>query len=144
MTLFTIGFTKTSAERFFARLRDAGVQRLLDVRLRNVSQLAGFAKRDDLEFFLRELCGIAYQHVPELAPTSELLDAYKKKRLTWDRYELRFGELMRERQIETLVSPEEIEAACLLCSEAEPGRCHRRLIAEYLADRLEGVEIHHL
>lgn len=144
MTIFTIGFTKKSAETFFEALRSAGVKRLLDVRLNNVSQLAGFTKKDDLRFFTRELCGAEYAHLPELAPTAEILDPFKKqKNGDWDLYERQFVELMRERRIEEL--PRDLlDGACLLCSEETPHHCHRRLVAEYLRDRWGGVNIVHL
>jgi uncharacterized protein (DUF488 family) len=141
MRIFTIGFTKKSAEGFFIKLRDSGAKRLVDVRLNNVSQLAGFAKKNDLKFFLREICGMDYVHVPLLAPTQELLDRYKKKGGQWSEYEHDFLELIRLRQIETNVSRETIAEACLLCSEEKPEHCHRRLVAEYLKQRWSDVEI---
>ena len=144
MKLFTIGFTKTSAERFFTRLQRAGVKRLVDVRLRNVSQLAGFAKRDDLRYFVKAICGIEYVHRPELAPTDTLLDAYKKQGGDWATYESAFLGLMRERQIEQTVPKEILDGGCLLCSEDKPHHCHRRLVAEYLRDTWSDVEIVHL
>lgn len=141
--LSTIGFTKKSAEEFFRLLREAGVRRVLDVRLNNVSQLAGFAKRDDLEFFLREVAGIEYLHMEALAPTQELIEAARKRK---DRAALETGyrKLIRERQVEKLVSPELLDGACLLCSEDRPEQCHRTILAEYLAGRFPGVRIQHL
>ncbi len=133
MNLFTIGFTKKPADKFFNLLRTAEVKRIVDVRLNNVSQLAGFAKRDDLKFFAKEICGIDYVHVPELAPTQELLDAYKKEGGDWSVYEAEFLRLMERRQIEKNVSKEVIDGGCLLCSEDKPHYCHRRLVAEYLS-----------
>jgi uncharacterized protein (DUF488 family) len=144
MNLFTIGFTKKSAEQFFTRLKNSGTERLVDVRLNNVSQLAGFAKKDDLRYFLEAICGIGYLHLPLLAPTQEMLDSYKKKRGEWQLYEKQFLELMRERQIEREVSREVLGNACLLCSEDTPEHCHRRLVAEYLRDKWSDVEIAHL
>jgi uncharacterized protein (DUF488 family) len=144
MKIFTIGFTKKSAETFFHALKDARVARLVDVRLNNVSQLAGFAKKDDLRFFTRAVCGIDYVHTPYLAPTKEMLDAYKKRKGSWPEYEERFNHLMREREVESLAPRELIDGACLLCSEEKPHHCHRRLVAEYLRERWEGVEIKHL
>lgn len=145
MEIYTIGFTQWSAEGFFGALTNAGVRRLVDVRLHNTSQLAGFAKRDDLVFFLRELASAEYVHEPLLAPTAELLDAYKKKRISWDEYAEVFGRLLVERQIETAV-PRELfeEPAALLCSEHGPERCHRRLVVEYLAAHWGDVEAVHL
>jgi uncharacterized protein (DUF488 family) len=144
MKLFTIGFTKKSAEQFFTRLKNSGTGRLVDVRLNNVSQLAGFAKKDDLRYFLGAICGIEYLHLPLLAPTQEMLDSYKKKRGDWQLYEKQFLELMRGRLIEREVSREVLRNACLLCSEDTPEHCHRRLVAEYLRDKWTDVEIVHL
>src|SRR3954464_8040143 len=129
MRLFTIGFTKKSAETFFTRLKDAGVKRLVDVRLNNVSQLAGFTKKDDLRYFTKAICNIDYVHLPELAPTTDILDSYKKaKNGDWNLYERQFLDLMRSRHIEN--TPHEIfDGGCLLCSEEKPHHCHRRLAA---------------
>jgi uncharacterized protein (DUF488 family) len=145
MKLFTIGFTKKSAETFFTRLAESGVSRLIDVRLNNVSQLAGFAKRDDLRYFTRAICRIDYQHLPELAPTPEILHRYKsQKTMDWDTYRPRFLDLLRQRRIEETVSPKLLDGACLLCSEDKPDHCHRSLIAEYLQGKWGGIEIVHL
>ena len=144
MKIYTIGFTKKSASSFFGALKDSGAKRLVDVRLNNKSQLAGFAKRDDLEYFLKELCGIDYVPVPELAPTQEILRDYRKGELTWDDYEREFRELLAERRIEETVPKEWLEDGCLLCSEHEPDHCHRRLVVEYLQERWGGIEIDHL
>ena len=145
MEIYTIGFTQTTAEHFFGRLKAAGVQRLLDVRLNNSSQLAGFAKAKDLPYFLRELVGATYEHEPLLAPTQELLDEYKKRKGDWESYERRFLDLMTERQIEHALSPAEFELpTALLCSEATAENCHRRLVCEYLADRWPDVRPVHL
>jgi uncharacterized protein (DUF488 family) len=142
--LFTIGFTKKTAEEFFTLLEDAGVLRILDVRLNNTSQLAGFAKRDDLQYFLRAIGGIDYVHLPDLAPTADILDAYKKEKGPWSAYEPRFLELIRERKIEETSRRELFDRGCLLCSEDQPEHCHRRLVAEYLAEKWGDVEITHL
>jgi uncharacterized protein (DUF488 family) len=144
MELFTIGFTKKSAETFFERLRHAGAKRLIDVRLNNVSQLAGFSKKNDLGYFLREICGIDYAHVTSLAPTQSLLDEYKKRGNDWSKYEEQFLLLMRERRIETQLQKHLLDGACLLCSEETPTNCHRRLVAEYLKEKWGNVEITHL
>jgi uncharacterized protein (DUF488 family) len=144
MKLFTIGFTKKSAQRFFELLRASGAKRLVDVRLNNVSQLAGFAKRDDLAFFVREICGMEYLHLPQLAPTQEMLDAYKKEKGDWNAYETRFLALMKQRRIEETVPQEVLADSCLLCSEDKPHHCHRRLVAEYLNHHWGDIEIAHL
>jgi uncharacterized protein (DUF488 family) len=144
MRLFTIGFTKITAEGFFKTLKASGAKRIVDVRLNNVSQLAGFAKKKDLKYFLREICGMDYVHLPELAPTKDILDAFKKNKGDWSEYEDRFLELMARRNIENKVPRELIEDGCLLCSEDKPHHCHRRLVAEYLRDHWGDVEIRHL
>jgi uncharacterized protein (DUF488 family) len=147
MEIFTIGFTKTTAERFFGRLISNRIERLLDVRLNNRSQLAGFAKRDDLRYFLHELVGARYEEAPLLAPTEDILQAYKRKSaMPWREYEERFYALMRERSIEAVLCAEDFERerTVLLCSEATPEHCHRRLVVEYLAERWGGVEVVHL
>ena len=144
MRIFTIGFTRKSAETFFSNLRASGASRVVDVRLNNVSQLAGFAKRSDLRYFLHEICGMDYVHVPALAPTQEMLDGYKKNKGDWSVYERGFLELMRDREIERTVPRDIVSEGCLLCSEDTPHRCHRRLVAEYLRDRWGDVEIVHL
>lgn len=118
---------------------------MIDVRLNNTSQLAGFAKRDDLQFFLHALCDAEYCHQPTLAPTQEILDAYKKKEIAWEEYEQRFLELLTHRAVEQTVDRELFEVpAALLCSEPSAERCHRRLAAEYLANQWDGAEIIHL
>jgi uncharacterized protein (DUF488 family) len=143
MKLFTIGFTKTSAEGFFTRLSKAHVEKLIDVRLNNVSQLAGFAKRDDLRYFTKTICGIGYEHIPALAPTQDILDDYKKSKGTWFTYAEKFLHLMAQRKIET-IDRTRVDGGCLLCSEDKPHHCHRRLVAEYLKDKWGDVEIEHL
>jgi len=144
MKLFTIGFTKSSAESFFNRLKKAGVKKVVDVRLNNVSQLAGFAKKDDLRYFLRSICGIDYEHQIAFAPTQEMLDTHKKVRGDWAEYEKQFLELMANRRVEDVVSRDELDGACLLCSEDKANHCHRRLIAEYLKEKWDDLEISHL
>jgi uncharacterized protein (DUF488 family) len=144
MTIFTIGFTHKTAEEFFEKLRAAGVRRLVDVRLNNRSQLAGFSKRDDLKYFAREICGIEYLHLPQFAPTQELLDAYKKKKGSWSEYELAFRHLIRSRRVEDSVSRELVDGSCLLCSEELPKNCHRRLVAEHLQHHWPDLDIQHL
>lgn len=144
MRLFTIGFTRKSAEQFFTTLKKAGVERVLDVRLNNTSQLAGFSKRDDLRYFLKATGGMEYAHLPELAPTQDILDAYKKKREDWPTYEKSFLTLMEERKVSATLSPELFQSACLLCSEDQPDHCHRRLVAEHLREAWHNIEIIHL
>jgi uncharacterized protein (DUF488 family) len=143
MQIFTIGFTKKTAEDFFGRLKASGARRLVDVRLNNVSQLAGFAKRDDLRFFAQAICGIAYVHRPDLAPTQPMLDQYKKQGGAWEAYAPRFTALIQERQIEH-IDRDLLDGACLLCSEDQPHHCHRSLVADYLKRHWIDVEIVHL
>jgi uncharacterized protein (DUF488 family) len=140
----TIGFTKKTAQKFFDLLKRSGATRLIDVRLNNVSQLAGFAKRDDLAFFAKEICNVDYVHRPILAPTQEMLDDYKKHGGDWTEYEKRFLGLMEARKIEDRLSQDEISGGCLLCSEDKPHHCHRRLVAEYLNHKWGNVSVRHL
>ncbi|MGN6387768.1 MAG: DUF488 domain-containing protein [Verrucomicrobiota bacterium] len=144
MTVYTIGFTQKNARSFFETLRSAGVRRLIDVRLNNNSQLAGFRKRDDLAYFLEKILGINYLHEPLLAPTQSMLDAYKKEKGSWAEYEKAFIGLMEARRIENEIDPEVLSGSCLLCSEDKPHQCHRRLVLEYLANRWGSMEIKHL
>ncbi len=144
MKVYTIGFTKKSAARFFGMLQESGAKRLLDVRLNNVSQLSGFAKRDDLAYFLSQICGMEYRHFPELAPTQSMLDAYRKEHHNWSIYEREFLDLMDERRIGEMSLREIFADGCLLCSEDKPEHCHRRLVAEYLTRLWDDVEIVHL
>jgi uncharacterized protein (DUF488 family) len=144
MKLYTIGFTKKSAETFFETLQKSGARRVLDVRLNNVSQLAGFAKKQDLAYFLATICGMEYEHLPILAPTQDMLNAYKKLRGSWSDYERKFLELMRDREIEREIPQALIADACLLCSEDKPIHCHRRLVAEHLKYNWGDIEIVHL
>ena len=145
MKLFTIGFTKKSAEEFFTTLGNAGVKRIVDIRLNNVSQLAGFAKRDDLRYFAHAIAGIDYVHRLDLAPTAEILNPYRAdKKSVWPTFEREFLELLRSRHVEKTLPHALCDHGCLLCSEDKPDHCHRRLVAEYLAEHWRGVHITHL
>jgi uncharacterized protein (DUF488 family) len=144
MKIFTIGFTKKSAESFFAKLKSAGVKRLIDIRLNNVSQLAGFAKQDDLRYFAKAICDIDYVHILDLAPTKDLLDAYKKNNGDWDMYQRNFLQLLKMRRVEDNLARDLLDDGCLLCSEDKPDQCHRRLVAEYLGEKWGEVEIEHI
>lgn len=146
MKIYTIGFTKKSASSFFGALKTSGAKCLVDVRLNNKSQLAGFAKKEDLSYFLRELRGVnlEYRHVPELAPTQEMLNDYRKGKISWNTYERKFLKLMEERRIEETVPKELLVDSCLLCSEHEPDHCHRSLVVKYLRKRWGGIEVGHL
>lgn len=145
MNIYTIGFTKTTARNFFARLSASGVRTLLDVRLKADSQLSGFAKKQDLAYFVPALVGASYRHELALAPTKEMLDSYKKKQMSWQAYEDSYIGLITSRKVENLLVPSELDGACFLCSEDTPHHCHRRLAAEYLASKWkEKVELKHL
>jgi uncharacterized protein (DUF488 family) len=145
MEVFTIGFTKKSAAEFFGILKRNRIKRLIDVRLNNVSQLAGFTKREDLAFFLREVCDAEYVHEPLLAPTQEMLDAYKKTKGSWQDYEKKFLELMAERKIEEKIDQSLFAVpSVMLCSEPTPECCHRRLVAEYLQEKWGDFKCTHL
>jgi uncharacterized protein (DUF488 family) len=146
MRLYTIGFTQKRAETFFELLRQNGVQRLVDVRLKPGGQLSGFAKQDDLPYFLSKLVtGCQYVHMPELAPTKEILDDYRSDS-DWPRYVTRFEALMDERGVPETLNRSEFEMliSCLLCSEPTPEQCHRRLVAERLAANWSNIEVIHL
>ncbi len=145
MTLYTIGFTKKNARQFFEALKRAGVKKLVDIRLNNTSQLAAFTKKDDLEYLAQAICGMSYHHFPSLAPTQVILDALKKRKGSWSDYERSFQALMQERgSIEKLDRSFFDEPCCLLCSEATPEHCHRRLVAEAIRRRWPGTEVVHL
>lgn len=144
MKLFTIGFTKKSAEEFFTRLQKAGVRRVVDVRLNNTSQIAGFAKARDLKYFLHAIAGIDYVHIADFAPTQDILDDFKKRKGSWAEYERKFGDLMAKRRIAGTAANALCENDCLLCSEHTPEHCHRRLVVEHLQEQLGNIEVVHL
>ena len=145
ITLYTIGFTKKSAEHFFDLLRDNHVKQLVDVRISNSSQLAGFAKGKDLEFFVKEICHIPYKHIADFAPTKELLDQWHKQEVTWDEYIKVYTDLLKDREILQKYGVKAFDGSCFLCSEDTPEQCHRRLLAEYLQKHSkEKVAIVHL
>ena len=145
MEIYSIGFTQKSAREFFDTLKAHGIKRLLDVRLNNTSQLAAFAKQADLAYFLKEICGAAYEHEPLLAPTQEMLDTYKKQKGNWETYTEEYLALIRSRKVESVLSKDSFQKkTVLLCSEATVEHCHRRLALEYLQRHWEGVTIRHL
>ena len=144
MRLFTIGFTKKSAEEFFTILHNTGVSRIVDVRLNNTSQIAGFAKARDLKYYLHAIAGIDYVHIQDFAPTQEILDNFKKNKGSWAEYERRFVDLMVERRLAETAAKLLRDRDCLLCSEHTPEHCHRRLLAEYLKKHLPNIEVEHL
>lgn len=145
MEIYSIGFTQKNAGQFFGSLKANRIERLLDVRLNNSSQLAGFAKQSDLPYFLKEICGAEYEHEPLLAPTQDILDAYKKKKGDWQTYSEAYLSLIGGRKVESVLSKESFNRrTVLLCSEATPEHCHRRLALEYLQSRWSGIDIIHL
>ena len=144
INLFTIGFTQKTAQDFFALLIKHKVKKIVDTRLNNVSQLSGFAKKKDLIYFLEVIANIDYEHNLNLAPTQDILKDYQKNKNDWSIYEQQFFELIKERKIETKLTPELLDNSCLLCSEATPLHCHRRLVAEYLQHYWNNINIIHL
>ena len=144
MNIYSIGFTEKTAEKFFNLIKSQPIKTLVDVRLNNVSQLAGFTKKNDLKYFLKEICNIDYVHIQDLAPTKEMLDPYKKGNVSWEVYENNFLNLMAKRNIER-IDKKLIENSCLLCSEHKPHHCHRRLVIEYLNEHWDtDFEVKHL
>jgi len=145
MEIYSIGFTQKGASQFFGTLRANKIERLLDVRLNNTSQLAGFAKASDLPYFLREICNADYEHEPMLAPTQDILDAFKKHKGDWGNYTEAYLSLIRSRRVEETLNQESFRLrTVLLCSEATAEKCHRRLALEYLQQHWDGVTIRHL
>jgi uncharacterized protein (DUF488 family) len=145
MEIYSIGFTQKSASEFFETLKAHGIERLLDVRLNNTSQLAGFAKQADLSYFLNEICGAVYEHEPLLAPTQVMLDTYKKKKGDWNIYTEDYLGLIRLRQVESKIAKKRFaKKTVLLCSEATADHCHRRLALEYLRSHWGDIFIRHL
>ena len=146
MKIYTIGFTQKSAKEFFEKIKDNGIELLIDVRLNNVSQLAGFAKGKDLEYFLKEICNCDYVHEIVLAPTKELLDNYRAKITSWLEYEEIFNKIIRDRKIEIDFKEKysKYNKVCLLCTEPTAEQCHRRLVAEYLKENIDNIDIIHI
>ena len=144
MTLYTIGSGQKTARNFFTLLRQNGVKLVLDIRLNNTSQLAGYTKKPDLEYFLGAIAGIGYRHMTEFAPTEALMDGYKSKKLTWQEYADQYARILADRQALDRLDPALFADACLLCSEPKATGCHRRLLAEHLAARIPGLTIVHL
>lgn len=145
MEVYTIGFKGKTAAEFFGALRQAGVKRVLDVRLNNTSHLAGFARKEHLPFFLKEICGAEYVHEPIFAPTEELLDDYQAKKIKWGDYERRFTQILSERHVEEKIAPDYFSVpTALLCSETKADKCHRRLVLEYLNSKWGSMSVVHL
>ena len=145
MEIATIGFTRTTARSFFTRIKNSQIPLIGDVRLNNTSQLAGFAKRDDLPYFLETLCGARYLELPQLAPEEALLKSYRAKRLSWLDYAAAYLDGLSSRRVQERLDPTSFEnGVVLLCSEDEAELCHRRLAAEYLRSCWGDVSIRHL
>ena len=142
--LYTIGFTKKSAEQFFTLLNGNGVKKIVDTRVNNTSQLAGYAKGRDLAFFAKAVGNMTYAHHLDYAPTKPLLAKYRKKEISWDEYEVKYLNLLDMRKVTKDLNINELHKNCLLCSEHDAAKCHRRLLAEYLQHKYNDVEIHHL
>ncbi len=142
--IFTLGYAGKNAREFFTILIQAGVRKVIDVRLYNTSQLAGFTKRQDIEYFLQAIVGAEYIHLPIMAPTKQLLNDYKKELVNWQEYEKQFKSIITQRQIEKHLIPQDMDMSCFLCSEAKADNCHRRLVAEYLAEHWQNASIYHL
>ena len=142
--IFTIGYTGKNARQFFTILKEAGIRKVIDVRLYNTSQLAGFTKRQDIKYFLQTIVGAEYIHLLIMAPTKQLLNGYKKGLINWPQYETQFNAIITQRQIEKRLVLQDMDMTCFLCSEAKADNCHRRLVAEYLAKHWQNVSIHHL
>lgn len=146
MRIYTIGFTKKSAEDFFNLIQNNNIECLIDVRLNNVSQLAGFSKAKDLQYFLKKITNTEYIHNIEYAPTEDILNDYKKNRISWDDYKIKYDKLITLREVEKIFinDSKPFKNICLLCSEPAPQNCHRRLLAEYLKNKINNVNIIHL
>ena len=144
MEVYTIGFAGKSAETFFTSLVKHGVRKVIDIRLSNVSQLAGFTKKNDLKYFLKVIAGIEYEYLPQLSASKELMTGFRQGKIAWKDYETTYLALLEERQVLKTLKPENFNRACLLCSEEKPDHCHRRLAAEWLKGKWEGVEIKHI
>ena len=142
--IFTLGYAGKNARDFFTILKQAGIRKVIDVRLYNTSQLAGFTKKQDIKYFLQTIVGSEYIHLPIMAPTKQLLNDYKKGLINWQQYEKQFKSIVAQRQIEKNLMLQDSDMSCFLCSEAKSDYCHRRLVAEYLAEHWQNVSIHHL
>jgi uncharacterized protein (DUF488 family) len=141
MTLFTIGFTQKSAKQLFDLLKKNHIKRIIDIRLHNNNQLAGYTKKDDFEYFLKEIANINYKYIKEMAPTEELMKAIREKQISIEEFKKQFLKILKERKIEKALSKEEIDMSCLLCSEAKAEDCHRSVVSEYLRSKYKEIEI---
>lgn len=145
ITLYTIGFTKKNAEQFFELLKKWKIKQLVDIRISNNSQLAGFAKGKDLAYFTKQICNINYKHITDFAPTKELLDLWHKKSISWEEYIKEYTTMLKKRNIMHKYGIKQFDNSCFLCSEETPEMCHRRLLVEYMKSiSTEEVDIVHL
>jgi len=142
--LYTIGFTKKSAKQFFELLKKNGIKKIIDIRINNSSQLAGFAKGADLEYFAKEIANIGYSHFTDFAPTKELLSDYQNKKVDWVGYQKIFRQLIEKRNIDKKYNIKDFDNACFLCSEELPTQCHRKLLVEYFKEKKSDILIVHL
>ena len=144
MKIFTIGYAGKTAEQFFTVLKSMQIKTLIDVRLYNTSQLAGYTKKNDLNYFTNEIAKANYLHLPAMSPTKAILDAYKKGQMSWQEYQCQFDQIITERQIENIIPVKQLDMVCLLCAEKAADKCHRRLVGEYLANKFGDIELIHL
>jgi uncharacterized protein (DUF488 family) len=142
--LYTIGFTKKSAEHFFELLKKNNVKKIVDIRINNTSQLAGFAKGSDLAYFAKSINNIGYVYIPDFAPTKELLSDYQNKKIDWLDYQKIFMNLIEQRKISSKYDIADFDGSCFLCSEDTPEKCHRRLVVEYFKRKNNDIQIIHL
>lgn len=144
MKLYTIGFTKKDAKTFFGLLIKNNVKTVIDIRLNNHSQLAGFTKGNDLAYFLENTGNIGYHYLIQAAPEESLLKKWQKGEITWPEYEASYRQMLEKRNLIEKIDKRLLENGCLLCSESTAEQCHRRLFAEYLKERIPGLEIVHI
>ena len=144
ISLYTLGFTKKNASKFFGLLEQNNIKRLVDIRINTSSQLSGFAKDEDLKYFLERIVHIEYIYIPDFAPTKELFNSYREKKLSWEEYEIEYQNLIRTRKVREKYSVDDFDGNCFLCSEDLPDKCHRRLLVEYLKNNRDDIIIKHL
>jgi uncharacterized protein (DUF488 family) len=142
--LYTIGFTKKTARQFFELLKKNNIKKLIDVRINHASQLAGFAKGADLEYFAEEICGIKYEHIADFAPTKELLSDYQNKKIDWTEYQKIYRSIIETRKVIETYNFEDFDDACFLCSEPTADQCHRGILVEYFWEINPQIQIVHL
>ena len=143
--IFTIGFTGSNAEHFFTRLHSENIKKVIDTRLWASSQLAGFAKKQDLPYFLKKIVNIDYEYRKDLAPSEDILKAYKDGKINWNEYEIKYKNLIHHRDIANVLKPQDLAHSCFLCACKTQHQCHRRILVEYLQDNWSiSLEVKHL